>query len=232
MGTYTNNYQLYMPTVGETGWGTLINGNYQTIDTTMKGLSDRTTVLENTDVTFNTRVTAIEDVVSNGDVNSSAINNSGIITSTGGFKGWQLLKPVLEAPFSYCPAIEGVTVSAGGHGNNGTYYSKSYTASVTVPYGVKLQENLIVSTTFSAYLETVSYGTATANYTVTDLLTGIQTSGSLSINRGDNASVSKTIEIPVYCLVTISISARSLNSNQGVGNFSCSLTLPKYYLAP
>lgn len=41
MGTYTANYNLYMPTVGETGWGTLINGNYQTIDTTMKGLDTR-----------------------------------------------------------------------------------------------------------------------------------------------------------------------------------------------
>ena len=41
MGTYTTNYQLYTPTVGETGWGTLVNGNFSTIDTIMKGLDTR-----------------------------------------------------------------------------------------------------------------------------------------------------------------------------------------------
>lgn len=60
MGTYTANYQLYMPTVGEQGWGELINGNYQTIDTTMKSLSNRLTTCESTDVAYNTRITALE----------------------------------------------------------------------------------------------------------------------------------------------------------------------------
>ena len=46
MGTYTTNYQLYMPTVGEQGWGTLVNGNFSTIDTTIKGLDGRITTLE------------------------------------------------------------------------------------------------------------------------------------------------------------------------------------------
>ena len=46
MGTYTTNYQLYMPTVGETGWGTLVNGNFTTIDTTMKSLSNLIAMLE------------------------------------------------------------------------------------------------------------------------------------------------------------------------------------------
>ena len=46
MGTYTTNYNLFMPTVGETGWGELVNGNFATIDTTMKGLDGRITTLE------------------------------------------------------------------------------------------------------------------------------------------------------------------------------------------
>lgn len=46
MGTYTTNYQLYMPTVGETGWGELVNGNFVTIDSTMKGLDTRIVTLE------------------------------------------------------------------------------------------------------------------------------------------------------------------------------------------
>lgn len=47
MGTYTTNYNLFMPTVGETGWGELVNGNFATIDTAMKGLNTRLTTCEN-----------------------------------------------------------------------------------------------------------------------------------------------------------------------------------------
>ena len=32
MGTYTINLELYKPTVGENGWGTLVNGNFDKID--------------------------------------------------------------------------------------------------------------------------------------------------------------------------------------------------------
>ena len=41
MGTYTTNYNLFMPTVGETGWGTLVNGNFETIDTELKSLNNK-----------------------------------------------------------------------------------------------------------------------------------------------------------------------------------------------
>ena len=68
MGTYTTNYQLYIPTVGEQGWGTLVNGNFTTIDTTMDNL--------------NTRLTAVESEV-NGDLNCTSVTTSGTITSTG-----------------------------------------------------------------------------------------------------------------------------------------------------
>ena len=46
MGTYTTNYQMYMPTIGEQGWGELVNGNFTTIDMTMKGLNARLTTVE------------------------------------------------------------------------------------------------------------------------------------------------------------------------------------------
>ena len=72
MGTYTTNYQLYMPTIGETGWGTLINGNYQIIDTTMKSLSNR--------------ITAVENEV-NGALSCTSVTTSGKITGNGGIAG-------------------------------------------------------------------------------------------------------------------------------------------------
>ena len=68
MGTYTTNYNLFMPTVGEQGWGTLINGNFTTIDTAMKGLD--------------TRITAVENEV-NGALNCTSVTTSGTVTSAG-----------------------------------------------------------------------------------------------------------------------------------------------------
>ena len=68
MGTYTTNYNLFMPTVGEQGWGDLVNGNFTTIDTTMAGL--------------NTRLTAVESEV-NGNLSCTSVTTSGTITSTG-----------------------------------------------------------------------------------------------------------------------------------------------------
>lgn len=46
MGTYTTNYNLFLPTIGEQGWGDLVNGNFTTIDNTMAGLNTRLTAVE------------------------------------------------------------------------------------------------------------------------------------------------------------------------------------------
>ena len=66
MGTYTTNYNLFMPTVGETGWGEIVNGNFTTIDSAMKGLDTRIDVIEsvihvdeNQNVTFPANITAL-----------------------------------------------------------------------------------------------------------------------------------------------------------------------------
>ena len=60
MGTYTTNYNLFMPSVGEQGWGELVNGNFTTIDTTMKGFDDVLSKMtwDGDNVTFPGSVTA------------------------------------------------------------------------------------------------------------------------------------------------------------------------------
>ena len=96
MGTYTANYNLYMPTIGEQGWGELINGNYQTIDTTMKSLSNRITAVENevngalscTSVTTSGTITSAGKITANGGIEcksltATSISNSGNMTNTG-----------------------------------------------------------------------------------------------------------------------------------------------------
>lgn len=72
MGTYTTNYNLFMPSVGETGWGTLVNGNFSTIDSTMKGLD--------------TRLTTVESEV-NGALSCTSVTTSGKVTANGGITG-------------------------------------------------------------------------------------------------------------------------------------------------
>ena len=60
MGTYTTNYQLYMPSIGEQGWGELVNGNFSIIDTTMKNFSNRMGTVETETDAIESRINAVE----------------------------------------------------------------------------------------------------------------------------------------------------------------------------
>ena len=71
MGTYTANKNLYMPTVGETGWGTLMNGNLETIDNFLKPIT-----VSGSTYTFTGNQTG-------GSVSATSISNSGTLTNTG-----------------------------------------------------------------------------------------------------------------------------------------------------
>ena len=90
MGTYTTNYNLFMPTIGEQGWGELVNGNFEIIDTTMSGLNARMDTAEMDITSLTTRmgtaethISAIESVVKNGIVTADAykvkVASSGIL---------------------------------------------------------------------------------------------------------------------------------------------------------
>ena len=89
MGTYTTNYQLYTPTVGETGWGTLVNGNFTTIDSTMKSLSNRITAVESevNGALSCTSVTASGKITGNGGIAGTTGTFSGVVSASKGFKG-------------------------------------------------------------------------------------------------------------------------------------------------
>ena len=71
MGTYTANKNLYMPTVGETGWGDLMNTNLSTIDTFLKPIT-----VSGSTYTFAGNQTG-------GSVSATSITNSGTLTNTG-----------------------------------------------------------------------------------------------------------------------------------------------------
>ena len=120
MGTYTTNYNLFMPSVGEQGWGTLVNGTFTTIDTTIKSLSDTIETLETeTDARLATLEAGEFDSVDIGTLKFDSIvmptlSYSGYSTITFGacWSGTErVLFPIYSSPFP----ISGI-VSVKGRG--------------------------------------------------------------------------------------------------------------------
>ena len=74
MGTYTANYNLFMPTIGEQGWGELVNGNFIKIDAAMKSLNNSILTLETADDAFDDRITALEAGNFDGNVSAETFN--------------------------------------------------------------------------------------------------------------------------------------------------------------
>ena len=75
MGTYTTNKNLFMPTVGETGWGELVNGNFETIDKFLKPIT-----VSGSTYTFTGNHVGNQ---SGGSISATSITNSGTLTQTG-----------------------------------------------------------------------------------------------------------------------------------------------------
>ena len=75
MGTYTTNKELFMPSVGEQGWGELVNGNFETIDTFLKPIT-----VSGSTYTFTGNLVGNQ---SGGTINATSISNSGTSTFTG-----------------------------------------------------------------------------------------------------------------------------------------------------
>lgn len=86
MGTYTTNYNLFLPTIGEQGWGDLVNGNFTTIDTTMSGLNARVGTLENGMDAVEDRVTNLEKTIPEEGVGTfNTVEADEIVSGVGKF---------------------------------------------------------------------------------------------------------------------------------------------------
>ena len=62
LGTYTPNYNLYMPSIGEQGWGELVSNNFEILDTIiLNNLNDLQTQIDtiNTNIGDGTRILSI-----------------------------------------------------------------------------------------------------------------------------------------------------------------------------
>ena len=58
MGSYTPNYNLYMPSIGEQGWGDLVTNNFETLDTNLNNLQDHINTID-TNIGDGTRILII-----------------------------------------------------------------------------------------------------------------------------------------------------------------------------
>ena len=58
MGTYTPNYNLYMPSIGEQGWGELVSNNFEILDTNLNDLQTQIDVID-TNIGDGTRTLSI-----------------------------------------------------------------------------------------------------------------------------------------------------------------------------
>ena len=104
MGTYTTNKNLFMPSVGEQGWGTLVNENFSTIDTFLKpitvsgstytftgnqtgGTISATSITNSGTLTNTGKITANGGIGTTSLTTSSTITSTGLITANSGLKG-------------------------------------------------------------------------------------------------------------------------------------------------
>ena len=127
MGTYTTNYNLFMPSVGEQGWGELVNGNFETIDTTMKGLSNNIGTLETEIDAIEGRVMTLEA----GEFESANIGS--LIVENGVFDG-SISTNVLKMPIVTIGYLIAITTKTSNSKTSTTYNwgSASFTQECTV----------------------------------------------------------------------------------------------------
>ena len=80
MGTYTPNYNLYMPSIGEQGWGNLVSNNFEILDTNLNDLQNHIDTIDTQIDTINTQINTINTNIGDG-TRILSISTSPIINS-------------------------------------------------------------------------------------------------------------------------------------------------------
>ena len=183
MGTYTTNYNLFLPTIGEQGWGDLVNGNFATIDTTMKSLSNNIGTLDTDINAIEERVTVLET----GEFESASIENLNCTSvSTNTLSNANLTNctytftPNTISGFPYFVYNESKNIAG-----NTTYYK---ILSMTIPKSDVIK---LTNTSFTVVLEITSSGGMTGWQLLQDD-TVIKSGGSANIDDTFTAEIGKT----------------------------------------
>ena len=222
MGTYTTNYNLFMPTIGEQGWGELVNGNFTIIDSTMAGLNTRVGTLETETDAVEKRVTTLET----GEFET--INCTGYVTSNG-FVGRLYVASEYtteegDAIFSTAPLQ---TVSTGG-GTSATITVSDFVKNTNFPMkispGVYIgNEDLIegdyesIRSSFFPRIATFSVSTSSASGGVAGYVDGTQVCG-WNINGYQNFSYTHNMQVGQTAYIVV---------NKSKGTITATITIPE-----
>ena len=83
MGTYTPNYNLYMPSIGEQGWGNLVSNNFEILDTNLNDLQNQITTNLNNINNLQDQIDVIDTNIGNG---TRTLTLTGSASSTPNFR--------------------------------------------------------------------------------------------------------------------------------------------------
>ena len=83
MGTYTPNYNLYMPSIGEQGWGDLVSNNFEILDTNLNDLQTQITTNLNNINNLQDQIDVIDTNIGNG---TRTLTLTGSASSTPDFQ--------------------------------------------------------------------------------------------------------------------------------------------------
>ena len=254
MGTYTTNYNLFMPTIGEQGWGDLVNGNFETIDTSMKGLDTRMGTADSNITSLTTRMGTAETIITSNTsrigtletetdalekrvtVLENTIPEQGLVE--GNLKGLLFVPAVIQTfegdeIYATC-AAQSTNTGTSTVGNAVTLTVKNYERSFTFPiqhtYGVYTQESDIISGNISPSLitRTLTVNIPWTGTTWTFYYKKSTDSSYTSFSVGSNATT-KYITLDVGSTYTL---YGKYSSN---GNYVQGITMslpeePKYYI--
>ena len=148
MGTYTANKNLYMPSVGEQGWGDLMNTNLSTIDNFLKPIT-----VSGSTYTFTGNHVGNQ---SGGSISATSISNSGTLTQTG--------TSTFTGKITANGGIGTKALTATSISNSGTLTqtgTSTFTGKITANGGVNDYEERI-TTLEAGEFETINAGTINA----------------------------------------------------------------------
>ena len=217
MGTYTTNYNLFLPTIGEQGWGELVNGNFTTIDATMKSLS-------NNIVTLETEMDAVEDRVTVLETGEFESVTTEIVK--GDVRGLLFVPATLQENtgdvlYATCPAYS----FNGSNGQSFTFDCTGYVIKPTFPIkhslGVYTRDEDIVKETLPVITSRVC--TIKNGYSSTGVISYKLSTDSEYTKRNVGGNGSFTVTVPVGVSLT---AYNNLPASQGGYGISLSASVP------
>ena len=192
MGTYTTNKNLFMPTVGEQGWGELVNNNFSTIDNFLKPITISGSTytfsgnhvgnqsggsISATSITNSGALTNTGKITANGGIGTTTLTTSGTITASGNINGVNIKSTITVTPNT-------TTVTTSSLGSSWTSYNLADYLWILPPIGLqKYNGSIKLYNPLTDRSVVVYYSTAPSLTSMTKLTIAKQTYGTITFNN-------------------------------------------------